>query len=219
MKTDAKSLTLGPGESKALLIVQERGEEASFDIRLEKGASLRLVLLSLAGCCRNSISVELAGRGASCRLAGLALPKDEEKMSCSVELVHSMPECHSTQLFKSLVDGSATYGFDGLIRVAPDAQKTEAYQASHNLLLSEQARADSRPQLEIYADDVKCSHGATVGRLNPDELFYLRSRGIREEDAKLLQQLAFASEVMETIEDPALREEMLRKVEARLRKS
>lgn len=219
MKTDAKSLTLGPGESKALLIVQERGEEASFDIRLEEGASLQLVLLSLAGCCRNGIRVELAGRGASCSLAGLALPKDEEKMSCSVELVHSVPECHSTQLFKSLVDGSATYGFDGLIRVAPDAQKTEAYQASHNLLLSEQARADSRPQLEIYADDVKCSHGATVGRLNPDELFYLRSRGIREEDAKLLQQLAFASEVMETIEDPALREEMLRKVEARLRKS
>ena len=97
------------------------------------------------------------------------------------------------------------------------AQQTEAYQANHDLLCSEEAKAETKPQLEIYADDVKCSHGATVGRLNPDELFYLRSRGIPYEEAQLLQQLAFVDEVLARISDPELREKMADWVEKRLR--
>ena len=100
--------------------------------------------------------------------------------------------------------------------MAPDAQKTEAYQANHNLLLSTEARAEARPQLEIYADDVKCSHGATVGRLNEDELFYLRSRGITAEEAARLQQMAFVGEVLEMVSDSALRDSLTARVLTRL---
>ena len=98
--------------------------------------------------------------------------------------------------------GTARASFDGLIYVAQDAQKTEAYQENHTLLLSDAARIESRPQLEIYADDVKCSHGATTGYLNPDELFYLRSRGIPEAEARQLQMIAFLAPVLRRLPEP-----------------
>ena len=106
---------------------------------------------------------------------------------------------------------------NGLIKVVPDAQQTEAYQANHNLLASETAKAYTQPQLEIYADDVKCSHGATIGRLNPDVLLYLRSRGIPQAEARLLQQMAFCNEVLEMITSSEIREKMQAMVENRLR--
>ena len=111
------------------------------------------------------------------------------------------------QLFKGIVGGTARAGFDGLIYVAPDAQKTQAFQENHTLLLSDTARTESRPQLEIYADDVQCSHGATTGYLNPDELFYLRSRGIPEAEARQLQMQAFLAPVVRRLPD-ALAEEI-----------
>jgi Fe-S cluster assembly protein SufD len=115
------------------------------------------------------------------------------------------------------LDDEAVGHFSGKITVVPDAQRTDAFQANHNLLLSQQARIHTDPQLEIYADDVKCSHGATVGRLQPEELFYLRSRGIPKKEAELLQQLAFAYAVLEKIPNEILRERMMEMVEKRLR--
>jgi Fe-S cluster assembly protein SufD len=113
--------------------------------------------------------------------------------------------------------GDSRVDFYGKIIVAPDAQRTEAYQENHNLLLSDGAKVDTKPQLEIYADDVKCSHGATVGRLNEEEQFYMRSRGISLEDAKVLQMISFISPVLENIPEDTRREEIAAKLESAIR--
>ena len=114
-------------------------------------------------------------------------------------MYHNVPHCNSRQLFKGIAGGESRVDFYGKIIVAKDAQRTEAYQENHNLLLSEKAKVDTKPQLEIYADDVKCSHGATIGRLNEEEQFYMRSRGITLEDAKVLQMISFIAPVLEQI--------------------
>ena len=125
----------------------------------------------------NDITVSLDAPHASCDISGLYLVDGTQKVTNTLKVRHRVPECHSRELFKGILDDSASAYFSGLIHVFPDAQKTEAYQECHNLLLSRDARAFAQPQLEIYADDVKCSHGATNGRLNEDELFCLRRPG------------------------------------------
>jgi len=169
----------------------EAGEELSMTLVVPPSTDTRLVL-----------EVDLVGPGASLDLAGLYLCPDAEKVDIRVLIRHAVPQCVSRQLFKGIVGGTARASFDGLIYVAPDAQKTEAYQENHTLLLSDTARVESRPQLEIYADDVKCSHGATTGYLNPDELFYLRSRGIPEAEARQLQMIAFLAPVLRRLPEP-----------------
>ena len=221
MKANKQEITLCPGETRELVIVQDQPGldvlETEWIITLPEASSLNMVFLSLCGSVHNRIDVSLCGPQADCRLSGLYLAAGEERMDYDILLTHRVPGCRSDQLFKGLLSGRSVTHFDGLIRVVPDAQKTEAYQANHNLLLSDDARAHTRPQLEIYADDVKCSHGATVGRLNPDELFYMRSRGIPQAEARMLQQLAFAGEVLERISDKDLREKARTRVEERLR--
>ena len=216
------TISLGEGAAAEFLVLQNEPDSArvaaDFEIRLAADARLDLVFLSLhGGEIRNRIRVSLDGERAVCNLGGLSLPDGREQMDYDIVLTHQVPGCRSNQLFKCILRDSSVTRFDGLIKVVPDAQQTEAYQANHNLLCSEEARAHTKPQLEIYADDVKCSHGATVGRLNPDELFYLRSRGIPREEAQLLQQLAFVAEVLERISDRDLREKMAILVEKRLR--
>ncbi len=191
--------------------------DADFEVALAEGASLQMIFIALGGKqVSNRMRIRLSGRHAECRLGGLYLPGGDQQMNFDIRLSHDVPECYSSQLFKGILRDRAQARFDGLIYVAPDAQKTEAYQANHNLLLSTEARATAMPQLEIYADDVKCSHGATVGRLNEDELFYMRSRGITAEEAARLQQMAFVGEVLEMIPDPALRDTLSARVLARL---
>ncbi|MCF0175549.1 MAG: SufD family Fe-S cluster assembly protein, partial [Bacteroidales bacterium] len=148
---------------------------------------------------------------------GLYICPDEEKVDISVRLRHNLPGCVSRQLFKGVAGGRSRVVFDGRIIVVQDAQKTEAYQENHNLLLSTDARVDTRPQLEIYADDVKCSHGATVGSLNEDEQFYMRSRGISLEEARALQIISFLSPVLDSIGDEAKRQSCRDMVEAALK--
>ena len=206
--------------SAEYLVLQNAADaprEVSWDITLPEGASLKLVFLTLEGTVSNHIQVSLCGRKAACELSGLNLASDTGRQDCDIRMLHLVPDCHSDQLFKNIVTDQAVTHFDGLVKVVPDAQHTEAYQANHNLLISEQARAYTRPQLEIYADEVKCSHGATIGRLNADELFYMRSRGIPMAEARLLQQMAFAGEVVGRISSPQQREQMLELVEKRLR--
>ena len=210
-----------PGDAIACLVLQDAASQTrdcDWEIALPEGASLQLVILSLDGqALHNCLRVSLQGRNAACDLSGICLANGSQEMSCDIVLTHEVPQCHSTQLFKNIVGGQAVTRFNGLIKVVPDAQQTEAYQANHNLLTTEAAKAFTRPQLEIYADDVKCSHGATIGRLNPDELFYLRSRGIPLAEARLLQQLAFCNEVLEKIPSAEWREKMERRVEEKLR--
>ena len=188
-------------------------------ISLGRDESRRMLLVVLPGVsCDLSLKVNLEGEGASFSLNGVYVCPADEKVRLSVELRHNVPQCTSSQLFKGLVGGTARSDFYGRIIVAQDAQKTEAYQANHNLLLSEGARVNTKPQLEIYADDVKCSHGATIGRLNEDEQFYMRSRGISLREARFLQMISFVSPVFDVVDSESEREALRSEVEEAIRK-
>ena len=165
--------------------------------QVQAGEVLELAFVVLPGESRDiDVSVDLCGPGAEAHLKGLYLCGGSEQVDFRIVMHHKAPGCKSTQLFKGIAGGQARVRFDGVIVVAPDAQQTEAFQENHNIVLTDQAQVVTKPQLEIYADDVKCSHGATVGRLNEDELFYMRSRGIPEAEARTLQMLSFLSPVM-----------------------
>jgi len=176
-------------------------------LRLEAGEELAMTLVIPPGLSgREVLEVDLNGPGASLDLSGVYVCTAGERVDLRVLVRHAAPGCHSRQLFKGIVGETASVAFDGLIYVARDAQKTQAYQENHTLLLSESARVESRPQLEIYADDVQCSHGATAGYLNPDELFYLRSRGIPEAEARRLQMIAFLAPVLSRLPEELIEE-------------
>ena len=163
---------------------------------VKAGEKLELSFVVLPGESRDiDVTVDLVGEGAEVSLKGLYLCGGDERVNFRILMHHRAPGCVSHQLFNGIAGGSARVTFDGRIIVAPDAQKTEAYQENHNIVLSDDAHVETKPQLEIYADDVKCSHGATVGRLDEDAQFYMRSRGIPEQEARVLQILSFLSPV------------------------
>lgn len=170
-------------------------------IVVERNAKVDVVVLVMPGVsCDLKMNVTLAGEGAEANIYGAYVCGGEEKVKIAVDMHHKVPHCNSRQLFKGIAGGKSKVDFYGKIIVAQDAQKTEAYQENHNLLLSDDAKVDTKPQLEIYADDVKCSHGATIGRLNEEEQFYMRSRGISLEDATVLQMISFIAPVLENIQ-------------------
>lgn len=219
-----EDVNISLGERAVLDVVVMQNEHnkshhsTSFKVKMEAGAVLNLNVITLhGGEISNDIDVALNGKGGECTVNGLYLADGKQKVSTKVNIWHNVPECHSSQLFKGILDGDSVTRFSGRIYVAKDAQKTEAYQANNNLLASRTAKAYTQPHLEIYADDVKCSHGATVGSLNEDELFYMRSRGIAKDEAKLLQQQAFAYAVLEKVANESLRERLHSLVESRLR--
>ena len=166
------------------------------DYTVGAGEKLELTFVVLPGESRDiDVAIDLVGEGAEVSLKGLYLCGGDERVNFRILMHHRAPGCVSRQLFNGIAGGSSHVTFEGRIIVAPDAQKTEAYQENHNIVLSDQAHAETMPQLEIYADDVKCSHGATVGRLDEEALFYMRTRGVPEKDAKVLQMLSFLSPV------------------------
>ena len=153
--------------------------------------------LSLGGSLvRNNINVLLDGTGADCELNGLYVTKGHQHVDNHTAIDHSKPNCVSRELYKGILDDASSGVFNGRIVVRKDAQKTNARQTNKNLLLSKGAGINTTPQLEIFADDVKCTHGATIGQLNEEELFYLRSRGIDRDAARTLLAYAFASELL-----------------------
>jgi len=159
-----------------------------------------------AALSRTNVYTKLVGEGAETRLNGLYLVDGTQHADHQTFVEHLAPSCASRELYKGVLDGSSHGVFNGKVYVHPAAQKTDGKQTNHALLLSEQARVDTKPQLEIFADDVKCTHGATVGRLDQLALFYMKSRGIGAEHARALLTYAFAAEVLETIELDTLRE-------------
>ena len=170
------------------------------NIEVQSGQRKDMVLLVYPGVsCDVKLDVRLAGEGAEANIYGAYICGGEERVKVAVDMHHDLPHCNSRQLFKGIAGGTSKVDFYGKIIVAQDAQRTEAYQENHNLLLSDGAKVDTKPQLEIYADDVKCSHGATIGRLNEEEQFYMRSRGITLEDARVLQMISFIAPVLENI--------------------
>jgi Fe-S cluster assembly protein SufD len=170
------------------------------NIEVQSGQRKDMVLLVYPGVsCDVKLDVRLAGEGAEANIYGAYVCGGEEKVKIAVDMHHDLPHCNSRQLFKGIAGGTSKVDFYGKIIVAQDAQRTEAYQENDNLLLTDGAKVDTKPQLEIYADDVKCSHGATIGRLNEEEQFYMRSRGITLEDARVLQMISFIAPVLENI--------------------
>lgn len=163
---------------------------------------------------RNNTHARLMGQNAYASLTGFCHTDEESLADQHVFIDHQVPNCESSQLFKSLIDDKSTVVFNGKIMVHVDAQKTNAFQSSKAVLLSEQATIQSKPQLEIFADDVKCSHGAAIGQINKNELFYFKARGIDEETAKAILNFAFASDVIEKIKDEEVKEFLLEKLKA-----
>lgn len=169
------------------------------------------------GLVRNNISVKLAGEHCENHTYGLSLTDKQQHVDNHTFIDHAVPNCESNELFKAVIDDQSIGVFNGRILVRQDAQKTQAFQQNNNLLLSYDARMYTKPQLEIYADDVKCTHGATVGQLNEEALFYMRSRGIGEKEARMLQLFGFVYDVLQKLNFDVLRERVAELVNKRLR--
>jgi len=168
------------------------------------------------GLVRNEINVALTGEGASLSMEGLFVLAGRQHVDNHTVIDHVAPHCDSVELFKGILDENARGIFDGRIIVEPDAVKTNSRQTNRNLLLSETAVVDSKPSLEIHNDDVKCNHGSTIGQLDEEALFYLRARGIGEEEARNLLVYAFASEIVERMKIDVVRENAGRALFARM---
>lgn len=154
----------------------------------------------------------LAGTGASANMGGIALGHGSEQVECNTVVEHSRPDTSSRQLFRMVADDNSRLSFNGCIYVAPGADRTEAYQQNNNVVLADTARATATPQLEIYADDVKCSHGSTVGKLSEEAVFYMRQRGIPASEARRLQIEGFVGEVLDGISDRRLAAEIAERI-------
>jgi len=190
----------------------------TINANLQKNARISTNTLILnGGLIRNKIHVKLNGTGAEADLKGLYLVDNKQHVDNQIFVEHAAPNCYSNQLYKGIIDDKAKAVFSGRILVHKDAQKTNAFQANNNILLTDEAQVNSQPQLEIYADDVKCSHGSTVGQLDPSAMFYLRTRGICEHSARMLLMYAFASEVVDTIKIDVLKERLDNMVSKRLK--
>ena len=157
---------------------------------------------------RNDINTVLDGEGAQCTLNGLYLVSGRQHVDNHLRVEHAKPHCDSREFFKGVLDGHGKAVFTGRIIVRKDAQKTDAKQTNMNLLLSDHAQVDTKPQLEIFADDVKCTHGATIGQIDENAMFYLRSRGLSEPASRSLMVYAFASEAIDRIQPQLLRAQL-----------
>ncbi|MCA9257070.1 MAG: Fe-S cluster assembly protein SufD, partial [Phycisphaerales bacterium] len=165
---------------------------------------------------RNDINALLDGEGANCMFNGLSVLRDSQHVDNHLRVDHAKPHCNSWEFFKGIYDDKSRGVFTGRIIVREDAQKTDAKQSNMNLLLSRDAVIDTKPQLEILADDVKCTHGATVGQLDEEAIFYLRSRGVSEEAARSLLIYAFAGESVGQVRIASLRDKLQALLSSRL---
>lgn len=169
------------------------------------------------GFVRNNVYVKLAEEYAEANVYGLSLVDGKQHVDNYTFIDHAVPNCQSNELYKNILDDEASGAFNGRILVRPDAQKTQAYQTNKNICLTDTARMYTKPQLEIYADDVKCTHGATIGQIDENALFYLKSRGIGDRESRMMLMYAFVHEVISKIRVPVLSERYGELVEKRLR--
>lgn len=211
---------VGANASLEMNILQEIPEGNlvnTTEIRVERDGRSVTNTVQLGGkLLRNNLNVRIAGQNAEAHLNGLYLAGGTDLFDNHTLVDHLVPNCQSNETYKGLLSGKATGVFNGKVHVHVDAQKTNAYQQNKNILLSDTATMNSKPELEIYADDVKCSHGSTTGQLDADAMFYLRSRGLSQNSALALLLTAFASDVLGAVSDEGLRETLERKVQSRL---
>ncbi len=223
-KSDARTVALteiqaGPGSGVDHFRIQEESESAVHEgtvrVHQSRASRYRSYVYNLGGrSSRSEVLVSLDDEGAFCELMGLFAGRQDVDNQTTID--HLTPHGTSRELYKGILAGSGQGIFNGKIIVRPDAQKTEARQMNKNLLLSREAGIDTRPILEIFADDVKCQHGATIGRLDPAALFYLRSRGIGDGDAHAMLTRAFAADMMDCIPWAGLRAEIEKRLAFRL---
>jgi Fe-S cluster assembly protein SufD len=190
--------------------VQREGKEAfhvgSVQVRQDRGSRFTSHAFALGGAlARTDLNVVLDAEGCECRLNGLYLASSNQLIDNHTRIDHARPRCASHELYKGILDGRARGVFNGKIYVHRDAQKTDARQTNKTLLLSDDAVIDAKPQLEIYADDVKCTHGASIGRLDEEAIFYLRTRGIGRDEARRLLTYAFANDIIGRVRIDPLR--------------
>ena len=187
-------------------------------VKQEAGSNVLLNGMTLYnGTTRNTTEVTLVGEGAEINLCGMAIEDKNQHVDNHTKIDHAVSRCTSNELFKYVLDDHAVGAFAGLVLVRPGAQQTVSQQTNRNLCATREARMYTQPQLEIYADDVKCSHGATVGQLDEAALFYMQQRGISAREARLLLMFAFVNEVIDTIRMDALKERLHLLVEKRFR--
>jgi Fe-S cluster assembly protein SufD len=213
-------IAVGEGAHVDHYKIQRESESAfhvgTVQIREERNSQLHSFSFAVGGSlARTNVYTSLVGDAATCTLNGLYLTDGSQHIDNQTSIEHIAPNCPSHELYKGVLDGRSHGVFNGKVYVHPEAQKTDGKQSNNNLLLSPTARVDTKPQLEIFADDVKCTHGATVGRLDELAMFYLNSRGIGRETARTLLTYAFAADVLETIELDTLREQLEKMVLAR----
>jgi Fe-S cluster assembly protein SufD len=191
-------------------VVQEGAQcthQSMVEVQVAKAAAYTSHVFLLGGAhVRSTVHVRLNGEQAECALNGLYMASGNQEMENHTLIEHAKPHGTSRELYKGILDDQSRGVFDGLIIVQKDAQKTDSTQTNKNLLLSDKAKATSNPELKIFANDVKCKHGATIGQLNPDQLFYLRSRGLSQLEARRLLIHAFASEMIQLVQIPELRD-------------
>ncbi len=186
---------------------------STLNIQLARGANVDSHSLLVGGALvRNNVHPVLAGVGADCLINGLFVGNGRQHLDNYMKVEHAAPHCNSRQFYNGILDGQSRGVFHGRIIVHKDAQKTDAKQTNRNLLLSDQAQIDTKPQLEIYADDVKCTHGATIGQMDEEALFYMRSRGIDDAEARRLLLFAFAGECLDRMKPGPVREWLERAV-------
>jgi Fe-S cluster assembly protein SufD len=186
---------------------------ASLHAKIERAATFRTRTITLGGrLLRNDAVAMLDGEGAHCTLEGCYLVDGDRLVDNHTTIDHAMPNCTSHELYKGILDGKARAVFNGRIIVREDAQKTDSKQTNRALLLSDDAQVNSNPQLEIFADDVKCTHGAAIGQLDEEALFYLQARGLTRRDARDLLIHAYAGEVLEGIAVESLKAQLLREL-------
>ncbi len=176
-------------------------------VTMQRDASMTMFTVTLGGGhVRNNVLVKMKGEGCTLKADGLYLLDREQECDNYIFVEHAKPHCNSRELYKGIVDDSARARFNGHVLVQDGAVKTEAYQTNHNILLTDKAHVDTRPFLEIYNDDVKCSHGSTIGQLDEQARFYLMTRGISERNATTMLSYAFCDEVIRGISIDSLRD-------------
>ena len=215
-------IELNENTSLQFYLIQNLNDEAKINRKIQvkqaPNSRLSMVVISFnGGNVSNNITVDLDGEGAEFRAYGLYLVDKKQHIENYLKINHNVPHCTSEERFKGILDEEATAVFNGHVYVAPNAQKTDAQQNNSNIILTPTAKVNSRPFLEIYADDVKCSHGTSTGQLDQEALFYMRQRGISKANARMLLMYAFAAEVSNHIENPDLHEQIDDMIKRRLR--
>jgi len=203
--------------------LQEEGDEAlqvsNTLVRQHRDSTFTSYVVDLGGSMvRNNLSTDLLASGTNTNYYGVYLGTESQHIDNQTYIDHAMPHCESNELYKGILTDKARGVFNGKVMVREDAQKTNAFQQNSSLVLSPTAVMDAKPQLEIYADDVKCSHGATIGQMDESSIFYLRSRGIPEAAARTLLQKAFVGEVIMHVNIPEVRDAILAKIHKKLDK-